>query len=189
VTTDASAPLAVLALLGSLRAKSFNRMLLAAAQEVAPPGLALTPYPEIAALPFFDQDLEGRGDPEPVVRFKAALGAAQALLVVTPEYNSGTSAVLKNAIDWGSRGANGFKGMPVALMSASPGPLGGARVQMQLRMSFHGMGAAVMPAPDVLVGNAGSRFDDAGRLADEATRKVVGDYLVRFGRFARALRG
>jgi hypothetical protein len=60
---------------------------------------------------------------------------------------------------------------------------------MQLRMSFHGMGAAVMPAPDVLVGNAGSRFDDAGRLADEATRKVVGDYLVRFGRFARALRG
>jgi chromate reductase len=188
VTNDATAPLSTLALLGSLRAGSFNRMLLAAAQELAPPGLALSPWPHIAELPFFDQDAEAKGDPEPVVRFKAALGAAQALLVVSPEYNSGTSGVLKNAIDWGSRGKTPFVGIPVALMTASPGPVGGARAQMQLRMTFHGMGAAVMPAPDVLVGSAGSRFD-GGRLSDEATRKVVGDYLARFERFARAIRG
>lgn len=183
-----AAPLSVLALLGSLREKSFNRMLLAAAHELAPAGLRLADAPRLDGLPHFDQDLESAGDPPAVTAFKAQLAAAQAVLVVSAEYNSGAPGVLKNAIDWGSRGDNPWRGMPVALMSASPGPLGGARMQMQLRMSFHGMGAFVLPAPDVLVGNAGARFE-GGRLSDEATRKFLGEHLARFERFARAVRG
>lgn len=180
-------PIAVMALAGSLRAKAFSSALLRAALEVAPPGLRITPYDGIGALPFFNQDVEDAGDPPSVVAFKAALNAAEALLVVSPEYNSGTSAVMKNAIDWASRGKSPLKGMPVALMTSSPGMLGGIRCQAQLRLTFSGIGAVVMPAPDVLVGQAASRFDAALRLADEPTRKAVADNLARFEGFARGL--
>lgn len=179
----------VVALLGSLRAKSFNRMLLATALELAPAGLAISEHGGLDALPFFNQDIEDAGDPESVTKLKAALAAADALLLVSPEYNSGTSAVLKNAIDWGTRGKAPLKGMPTALMSASPSPLGGARMQGQLRLTFSGFGGLVMPAPDVLLMNAGQRFDASGKLTDEATRKVIGDHLARFEAFARMIRG
>ena len=177
----------VMALLGSLRAKAFSRGLLHAALDLAPPGLAIAPYPAIRDLPFFDQDLEDAGDPPPVVAFKAALARADALLLVSPEYNSGTSAVLKNAIDWASRGRTPLIGMPVALLTSSPGPLGGVRCQIQLRQTLHGIGAVVMPAPDVLVGQAVTRFASDLRLTDETTRKFVADQLARFEDFARAM--
>lgn len=181
-------PVKVMALAGSLRAKSFSSALLRAALEVAPPGLAVSHYVPIADLPFFNQDVEDKGDPPAVVAFKAALGAAEALLLVSPEYNSGTSAVLKNAIDWASRGKSPLKGMPVALMTSSPGQLGGARCQGQLRLTLSGIGAVAMPAPDVVLGQAASKFDAELRLSDEGTRKFIADHLARFEKFARAVR-
>ncbi|MCC7282341.1 MAG: NAD(P)H-dependent oxidoreductase [Acetobacteraceae bacterium] len=188
VTDDASVPVKVLALAGSLRAKAYSSALLRAALDLAPKGLAITHYAPIGDLPFFNQDLEDAGVPPPVTAFKAALAGAGALLLVSPEYNSGPSAVLKNAIDWASRGKSPLKGMPVALMTSSPGVLGGARCQQQLRLSLSGIGAVAMPAPDVVVAQAASRFDAGLRLADEATRTLVGDHLARFERFARAIR-
>lgn len=179
----------VLALLGSLRAKALSRAVLETALELVPDGMALTAYPGIAALPFFNQDVEDAGDPAPVTAYKAALAKADALLVVSPEYNSGTSAVLKNAIDWGSRGKSPFKGMPVALATSSPGPLGGIRCQIQLRQSFTGMGSMVMPAPDFLLGGAGAKVGPELRISDEASRKFLADHLARFRDFARQIRG
>jgi chromate reductase len=182
------ATLNVLALLGSLRAKALSRAVLETALEVVPDGMALTPWPGIADLPFFNQDVEDAGDPASVTAYKAALNAADALLVVSPEYNSGTSAVLKNAIDWGSRGKTRFKGMPVALATSSPGPLGGVRCQLQLRQSFAGMGSLVMPAPDFLLGGAGGKVGPNLRISDEASRKFLAEHLARFGDFARRIR-
>lgn len=182
------APLNVLALLGSLRAKSFNRMLLGAAHELAPAGMRITDHPPLDALPHFNQDLEDAGDPAAVTAFKAKLAETHAVLVVSAEYNSGAPGVLKNAIDWGSRGKSPWRGMPVAMLSASPGGLGGSRMQAQLRQTFAGMGAFVLPGPDVVVGGAAGRFDDQGRLADAPTREVLAAYLVRFAAFARAHR-
>jgi chromate reductase len=182
-----TAPIRALALLGSLRAKSVNRMLLNAAMAQLPEGLVLTEATGLDALPHFNEDLEQAGEPASVAAFKAALASAQAVLVVSPEYNSGPPSVLKNAIDWGSRGANPFRGMPVALMSASPGALGGARLQAQLRACFSGLGAMVLPAPDVLVGQAGTRFDAEGRLTDAATLKLIGGNLARLRDLTRAL--
>lgn len=184
--TDA-APIRALALLGSLRAKSLNRMLLDAALAQVPAGLELSVAQGLDALPHFNQDIEDAGEPPAVAAFKAALAGAQAVLVVSPEYNSGPPSVLKNAIDWGSRGANPWRGMPVALMSASPGALGGARLQAQLRATFSGMGAMVLPGPDVLVGQAATRFDAEGRLTDAATLKLVATHLARLRDLARAL--
>lgn len=183
------ATLNVLALLGSLRAKAFSRAVLETALELVPDGMTLTPYPGIAELPFFNQDVEDAGDPAPVTAYKAALNAADALLVVSPEYNSGTSAVLKNAIDWGSRGNNPFKGMAVALATSSPGALGGARCQIQLRQSFAGMGSVVMPAPDFLLGGAGGKVGADLRISDAASRKFLADHLARFRDFAHQIKG
>jgi len=186
--TSGAAPLRVMALLGSLRAKALSRGVLNAALELAPAGLSVTHHAQIGELPFFNQDVEDVADPASVTAFKAALNAADALLLVSPEYNSGTSAVLKNAIDWASRGKSPLKGMPVGLITSSPGPLGGVRCQIQLRQTLHGIGAMVMPAPDVLIGSAGQKIDGSLRLTDETTRNFSGDYLARFERFARAHR-
>jgi chromate reductase len=187
-TMGGAAPVRVMALLGSLRAKAWSRGLLNAALELAPPGMAITHYAPIADLPFYNQDVEDAGDPPAVTAFKAALGQADALLVVSPEYNSGTSGVLKNAIDWASRGRSPLKGMAVAIMTSSPGPVGGIRCLLQLRQSFSGIGAVVLPAPDVAMGLAPSRFDAELGMTDESTRKLVADQLVRLRDYARMLR-
>src|SRR5262245_65356032 len=94
--------LTVLAFAGSLRRGSYNRALVRAAQEVAPPGMAIEIF-EIAGIPLYNGDVEAAGDPEPVARFKQAIRAADGLLIATPEYNHGVPGVTKNAIDWASR--------------------------------------------------------------------------------------
>jgi len=92
-------PIRILGIAGSLRAASFNRALLRAAVELAPSGVEITTFDELGAVPFYDGDVEAAGEPKAVNALRTALDAADAVLFVTPEYNDGTSAVLKNAID------------------------------------------------------------------------------------------
>src|SRR5205814_8833807 len=119
---------------GSLRTGSYNRALLRAAQELAPAGLELLTF-DLAPIPLYDGDVEAQGDPEPVGALKTAIRDADALLIVTPEYNYGVPGVLKNAIDWASRppGQSPLNGKPAALMGATPGMTGTARAQLQIR--------------------------------------------------------
>jgi len=95
-------PARVVAFAGSLRRRSFNRALIEAAREIAPPGLTIESV-EIGGLPFYDADLEAQGDPPAVTEFKTALASADGILIATPEYNDGVPGVLINALDWGSR--------------------------------------------------------------------------------------
>jgi chromate reductase len=171
---DDGATLRVLGIAGSLRAGSFNRALLRAAQELAPEGMAIRAF-DIAEIPLYNGDVEARGDPEPVAALKTAIREADALLVVTPEYNFGVPGVLKNAIDWASRPPDKtpLRGKPAAIMGASPGATGTARAQLQLRQAFVFTQTLAVPGPEVLVARAHEKFDKDGRLTDEATRGYV----------------
>ena len=174
----------IIAFAGSLRRGSYNRALIRAARELAPAGMTIETI-EIGELPFYNADIEKDGDPPAVAAFKAALGPADGLLIATPEYNDGIPAVLTNAMDWGSRlpGRAPLTGKPVALMGASPSQVGTARGQMHLRQVLGHVQARVLPPPELLVARAHERFDAELRLKDETTRKVLGDLLVRFGRW------
>jgi chromate reductase len=163
----------VLAISGSLRQGSYNRGLLRAAQELAPPGTEIELY-EIGDLPFYHGDVEEAGVPDVVRRFREAIDRADALLLATPEYNRGTSGVLKNAIDWASRPARQsvLDGKPVAVMGATPGISGTANAQRQLREALLFPGAQTLPQ-EVLVSRAAERFDEQGNLLDPETRAEV----------------
>lgn len=164
---------------GSLRKGSFNRSLLRAASELAPEGMSIRIH-DIADIPPYNADVEAAGDPRPVVAFKDAIRGADALLIVTPEYNYGLPGVLKNAIDWASRPPTQsvLRHKPAAIMGASPGGGGTARAQLQLRQSFVFTQTPVVLASEVLVARAHEKFDPEGRLHDEKTRELVKGLLV-----------
>ena len=168
----------VAAFAGSLREGSFNRALLRAAAEEAPEGMSLEIL-ELSGVPLYDADLEAEGVPEPVRIFKERIGAADGLLIATPEYNYGMSGVTKNAVDWASRPPRGgvLDGLPVAVMGATPGNWGTARAQAMLRQSFVFTNSPCMLRPQVLVARAGEKFDDEGRLTDETTRGFLRTFL------------
>lgn len=170
--------LRICALAGSLRQGSYNRGLLRAAAELAPPGMHIEPFERLHEIPPFNQDVESLGDPEPVIALKNAIRSADGILIATPEYNYGPPGVLKNAIDWVSRppASSVLIAKPIGLLGASPGNAGTARAQLSLRQSFVFTQSIVLPHPEILVNQAMRKFDSEGNLTDETTRK----YLMRF---------
>ncbi len=188
MTDSAAAPetFRVIGIAGSLRTGSFNRALLAAAQELAPPELIIE-IKELAGVPLFNQDLENEGTPTAVGELRMALRRSDGLLLVTPEYNHGVPGVLKNAIDWLSQPPrqSALEGKPTALMGASTGLAGTARGQSQLRQAFVLTNSPVMQQPEVLVGRAPGKFDTMGRLTDPLTRQFVAVFLTHFVRWLR----
>lgn len=174
---------------GSLRAKSYNRALLRAAQELAPAGMEVRIFDRMSEIPLFNQDVESEGDPEAVRALKGAIAAADALLIATPEYNHGIPGVLKNAIDWASRPPRDpvLAGKPTAILGASPGITGTARAQSQLRQAFVFIGTPAVLQPEVLVYRAHEKFNDSGRLTHKKTREFIGRLLRELADHARLL--
>jgi chromate reductase len=168
-----SNPLTILGIAGSLRRKSYNRAVLRAAQQLAPEGVKIEIF-DLEGIPVFNQD-EEQNPPDKVRQLKAQIRAADAILFVTPEYNYSIPGVLKNAIDWASRpyGDNAWQGKPVAVMGASVGPQGTSRAQYHLRQVFVFLDMLPLNKPEVMIGNAGQRFDEAGNLVDQDTRKHI----------------
>jgi chromate reductase len=173
----------LLGIAGSLRERSYNRALLRAAAELAPPGVVLEEH-DLRGLPFYDGDLEAAGDPEPVTELKNAIRRADGLVIATPEYNRGIPGGLKNAIDWASRPAlaSPLSGKPVAIMGASTGRSGTARAQQQLREALGFPRAVVLEEPEVLVPEAYLHFDENGELVDEETREQIAELLAELTR-------
>ena len=170
----------VLGVCGSLRRASFNMMALRACHELLPEGMTME-IAEIGDLPLFNQDVFDQGLPAPARRFRDQVAAADGILIATPEYNFSLPAALKNAIDWGSRPPSQvFHDKPVAIFSASPGPLGGARVQYDARRILGQLWAHVLPRPEVFIGMVAGKFDAQGRLTDETTRKFLTELLAGF---------
>ena len=171
--------LVVCGIAGSLRRGSYNRALLRAAQELAPPDVEIRIFDRMAEIPLYNHDVEAEGVPEPVQALKRAIGEADALLFATPEYNHGVAGVLKNAIDWASRPARAsvLSGKPAAILGASTGITGTARAQSQLREAFVFTNTPALLQPEILVYRAKEKFDEEGRLTDDKTREFVGKLL------------
>ena len=168
----------ILGISGSLRAMSYNRFALLAAAQLMPGGMTLT-IADYSDLPLYNQDNQAPATLAAVDKLRVQVASADALLIASPEYNYSVTGVLKNAIDWLSRTSpQPFKEKPVALLSATQGPVGGARNQYELRKILNGLEALVLNKPEIFIGMCQTRFDDKGELTDAATRKLIGDQML-----------
>lgn len=189
-STRSTPPVRVLGIAGSLRRNSFNRWLLEAARELAPPGMEIEVF-DLSDIPLYNADIDtNEARPESVRRLKQAVADADALLIATPEYNHSVPGVLQNAIDWASRpaGRSPMRENPVGIIGASPGAIGTARAQQALKLVLLSTMSYVLPHPGITVGNAATKFDGSGRLEDEPTREFLGSFLVELRRFAERFR-
>jgi chromate reductase, NAD(P)H dehydrogenase (quinone) len=175
--------LSVISICGSLRRGSYNRIVERALPVLAPEGLMISSAPPFAEFPLYNADAQAsHGFPAPVTVLADAIRAADGVIIVSPEYNFSIPGGLKNASDWVSRLPNQpFAGKPIALQSASPGPLGGARVQYDLRRAMVFLDAYTLNKPEIFIGNCVSKLDEkSGELKDETTRNFIRQQLAAF---------
>lgn len=170
----------VLSIAGSLRKKSYNKMLLKAAQVLAPEQMLIEIF-DLADIPLFNQD-EEISLPTSVSVFKQKIRDADGILIATPEYNYSIPGVLKNAMDWASRpqGDNAFNDKPVAVMGATPYMLGSSRAQYHLRQTFVFLNMHQLNKPEIMVPFVADKFNAKGELVDEHTKEKVTEFLRAF---------
>lgn len=170
----------VTVLVGSLRKDSLNRKMALAMASLAPSSLALN-IVEIGDLPLYDEDAEANA-PAAWQRFRSEVGGSDAVLFVTPEYNRSVPGALKNALDVGSRpyGKSVWRGKPVAVMTVSPGAIGGFGANHHLRQSLVFLDMPVLQQPEAYIGGAGKLFDEAGEIVVEGTRDFVQTFIDAF---------
>lgn len=167
----------ILGFTGSLRRNSYNKAALRAAGELLPEGANLD-IVDLAPIPFFNEDLEAEGVPQVVIDFKKKIALADAILIATPEYNYSIPPVLKNALDWASRGTDlPLSGKPLGIISASPGLFGGARAQYHLRQVCVVLNLLPLNKPEVFIMGAHTKFDQDGRLIDDYSRNAISRLL------------
>jgi len=176
-----SQPKTVAVLIGSLRKGSYNRMIAKVLAEVAPDSLKLRVV-EIGDLPLYNEDIEAAGPPSAWVDFRASIAAADALLFVTPEYNRSVPAALKNALDVGSRpyGGSAWNAKPGAIVSASPGAVGGFGANHHLRQSLVFLNVPAMAQPEAYIGGAAGLFDEAGTMTNIGTKEFLRKFMDAF---------
>jgi len=181
----------VLVICGSLRKGSFNASVARALPALAPPELSLTPAPSFANFPLYNVDVHtASGVPADVTAWCDAIRSADAVIIVSPEYNWSIPGGLKNAIDWASRLKDiPFKDKPVALQSASGGQVGGARMQYHLRMALTAIDAQMFGKPEVFVNFAAKKIDEkTGELTDDAVKDVIKQQLAAFAKFIKRVK-
>lgn len=179
-------PTRILGIAGSLRGASYNRALLRAATELAPSGVEITIFDALGALPFYDGDVESAGEPASVHGLREAIEAADALLLVSPEYNDGTSAVLKNAIDWASRPPQRvLKGKLAAVMGASTTPSAARGGIESVKQALRRAGSEVLDE-QVGIPSASGAFDADLHLTDELVRAEVAGLVATLVAHVRA---
>jgi len=164
----------VLAIAGSLRADSYNRLLLLAAQELVDGDVEFELYDGLKDVPPYDEDDDVDPAPAAVAHLRDAVAGADALLFATPEYNSSVPGQLKNALDWVSRplATNAARNKPVAVVGTSKGAFGAVWAQAELRKVLGAAGARVVDG-EVIVGHAHRKMDDAGVLLDDEIREQL----------------
>lgn len=178
----------VAVLVGSLRRESFNRKIAAGLAALAPETIALE-IVEIGDLPIYNQDFDDDGVPPPAwTAFRAKVASFDAVLFVTPEYNRSVPAVLKNALDVGSRpyGQSVWNGKPGAVISVSPGAIGGFGANHHLRQSLVFLNVPTLQQPEAYMGGVADLLDEAGNLTNPATRTFLGSFLIAFASWISA---
>jgi chromate reductase, NAD(P)H dehydrogenase (quinone) len=174
-------PMNVCGLVGSLRKASFNGMLANALISLAPPSMKLD-LVKIGQLPLYNEDLETATPPAQWTAFRQRVKAADAVLFVTPEYNRSVPAALKNALDVGSRpyGSSVWNRKPGAIVSASPGAIGGFGANHHLRQSLVFLNVPTMQQPEAYVGHVDRLFDEHGRFVSDGTGKFLQEFMRAF---------
>jgi chromate reductase, NAD(P)H dehydrogenase (quinone) len=167
-------PMNVCVLVGSLRKGSLNRMLANALISQAPSSMKFE-IVEIGQLPLYNEDLDTAAPPAPWTSFRQRIMIADAVLFVTPEYNRSVPAVLKNALDVGSRpyGRSIWDRKPGAIVSGSPGAIGGFGANHHLRQSLVFLNVPTMQQPEAYLGHADKLFDEHGKLVGDGTQKFL----------------
>ena len=165
---------------GSLRKESFNRKMAKALIKASPESFKLE-IVEIGGLVIYNQDFDDK-PPITYTQFRESLKKFNGVLFVTPEYNRSVPAVLKNAIDVGSRpyGQNAWDGKPGAVMSVSPGAIGGFGANHHLRQSLMFLNVPTMQQPEAYIGNAANLFDEKGNLTNDSTREFITKFMQAF---------
>ncbi len=184
-STD-SRPTLVFAIAGSLRAASWNTMLVQRAAALVPETVVFDIFDELGTIPHFNQDTEGDLTPPEVPALRDRIERADAVLVATPEYNSAMPGVLKNALDWASRppGESVLADKPAAVIGASPGRFGAQRAQAGVRRVLAAIGAEVLE-DELPLARAHEAFDEQGAIKDaeiEASLAALVDKLVATAR-------
>jgi chromate reductase len=179
----------ILGFAGSLRKGAYSRMVLNAAKLLAPDGIEVEIF-DLEGIPVYNQDREN----EPAARlteFKERIAKADAVLIVTPEYNYSVPGVLKNALDAASRpyGTSPFAGKPVAIISNSPGQFGGSRAYYHLRQVFIFLDSHVLNRPEMMISNVDKKFDASGALVDEQLRQRLPEFLLALRVWAKKVKG
>jgi NAD(P)H-dependent FMN reductase len=173
----------ILALSGSLRQASFNTALLRAAAGLAPEGVSLE-LRTLHGIPLYDGDVEAQGVPSAVAELRAAIQAADGLLIATPEYNNSIPGVLKNGLDWLSRppaeGKKTFSGKPTAVLGATPGGFGTVQSQDALLSVLRAFQVKMWFGGRLMVSKANTLFDAQGQLQDEALKTQLREFLAGF---------
>src|ERR1700681_1886085 len=180
------ATLNVLSICGSLRKGSFNGIVQRALPGLAPEGMKITAAPAYSAFPLYNADVQSAsGFPASVNKLADAIRAADGVIFNTPEYNFSIPGGLKNAVDCVSRMQNQpFADKPIALQSASAGPLGGGRVQYDLRRAMVFLDALVLNKPEIFIGAASTKVNEqTGELTDETARNFIKQQLLAFAKF------
>jgi chromate reductase, NAD(P)H dehydrogenase (quinone) len=176
----------VVSICGSLRKGSYNRMVMTALPGLAPVGMMIKEAPSYEHMPLYNADIQDSSEfPALTTTLADAIRFADGVIFCTPEYNFSLPGGLKNAIDWISRLPNQpFVGKPIAIQSSSPGPLGGGRVQYDLRRMMVFLDALTLNKPEIFIGNCVSKFDDkSGELKDDTTRNLMKQQLEAFAKF------
>jgi chromate reductase len=161
-------------------------MVMNALPSLAPPNMKLREAPSFAEFPIYSVDVQdAQGIPPAVQKLVDAIRNADGVIFTTPEYNFSIPGGLKNAIDWVSRvPQQPFVGKPVAIQSATNGPLGGGRMQYDLRRCMIFLDAMTFGRPEIFIGNVSQRIDAAtGEITDEGTKKFIGQQLAAFATF------
>ena len=179
--------ISVLGICGSLRQGSYNMAALRTAVALKPAGMNVT-VADISQIPLYNEDVRQQGFPPPVETLRRQIKEADALLFACPEYNYSMTGVLKNAIDWASRPPDQpFAGKPCAIIGAAAGMAGSARAQYDLRRSCVFLDMHPINKPEVMIGQAQTKFDAEGRLTDEAARGFIRDMLVALEAWTRRI--
>jgi chromate reductase len=176
----------IISICGSLRKGSYNRSLMNCLPGLVPAGMSVKEAPPFAEFPLYNADIQNSsGFPAAVNALANAIRAADGVIFCTPEYNFSLPGGLKNAIDWLSRLPNQpFAGKPIAIQSCSPGPLGGGRVQYDLRRAMVFLDALTLNKPEIFVANCASKFDEkTSELKDVTTRDFIKQQLDAFAKF------
>ncbi len=172
----------VIGISGSLREGSFNTALLRAAQEMAPGDVKVSIY-SLEDIPFYNRDVEREiGFPPPVQAFRDAMGAADAMLIASPEYNFSVTGVLKNAIDWASRMPDSPMNHKLAGLMGAGGGFGTLRAQLHLREILAHNEVEVLLRPTIYIKIRDGGFDDDGELQDERARETIAQLMAALQR-------